>query len=356
MCIIAISDYKVPALTKEVLETCFYNNDDGAGFATWDAETREWVVEKGFLTFEDFWEAYEPHQFSEDDYVVCHFRIGSSGNKDAGNTHPFPIVANYLTMREPKFRSKNILFHNGVIGSGWGMYSDTMKHIMDVIAPLLPHFEERGIKEIAEELSHSTSNRWFITKESRIYMWGKWEKSDEGWEFSNSSYRYKKVTTVYQSSNHYGAGWGTGFADEDKWASYYNKDGEFDAKKWRKDIAKKQNITLPKEDDKGELKNGNVIVATEGNDYIYGLMNEDGEVIWDKLESEDKVVPEYLFCPECGGDKGLMENPYQGVGDTLCNNCGAVFDDASGKIHYYDKEYHDDYKKRQSTGRRKGSN
>jgi len=348
MCIIAISDYNVQNLTKEVLETCFYNNDDGAGFASWNRQTQLWDVEKGFLKFEDFWEAFSAHNFGEEDYVICHFRIGSSGNKDAGNTHPFPIVDNYDEMRELKFSVPNILFHNGVIGSGEGIYSDTMKHTKNMIAPLLPHFEERGIKDIAIEVSRDVSNKWVVTRGSKIYQWGKFEKSKEGWEFSNTSYSYRKA--IIYNSNHYGAGWGSGYTlGGNQWDKYYDKNGEFDAKKWRKDIAKKQNIKLPEEKDKVNLVDG-VIDSKPDNDtsFIYGLMNEEGEVIWDKLESEEKVKPEYLFCPECGNDSGLMDNPYQGEGDTLCNNCGAVFDDTSGRVHYFDKDYHDAYTKRRT--------
>lgn len=97
MCIIA---YK-PAgkkLFHKVLETCFINNPDGAGFSV--VENGRLHTERGLFSFDDFMAAYEPHQMKQ---AVIHFRIRTHGNYEKENCHPYHI-------------SPNLVFaHNGVI-------------------------------------------------------------------------------------------------------------------------------------------------------------------------------------------------------------------------------------------------
>jgi len=97
MCIAICKPQGVTIPEKHLIES-FNHNNDGAGFAY--AENDELHIKKGFMTFDSFMEAYEPHQ---DKAAIVHFRITTHGETDQDNTHPFQV-------------GKNLAFiHNGVI-------------------------------------------------------------------------------------------------------------------------------------------------------------------------------------------------------------------------------------------------
>lgn len=118
-----IAIYKPADVTinKETLAQCFKSNPDGAGFMY--TENKELHMQKGFFTFNDFWNAYEPHKEKQ---AAIHFRIKTHGKIDTDNCHPFMI-------------NKSLGFiHNGVI-SGFGLTdkSDTYHFNDEILKPLV---------------------------------------------------------------------------------------------------------------------------------------------------------------------------------------------------------------------------
>lgn len=97
MCVIAVKP-KGTVISKSTLERCFEANSDGAGFVV--RRNSNLIAEKGFFTFESFWDAYERY---EREVAVIHFRIKTHGNKDADMCHPFKIT------------DKLYVAHNGII-------------------------------------------------------------------------------------------------------------------------------------------------------------------------------------------------------------------------------------------------
>lgn len=91
MCIII---YKPRALSVErhILETCFANNPDGAGYM-FPCEGKL-LIKKGFFAFEDFYAAWEKTRKVHGDAmpVVFHFRIATAGGIDKLNCHPHRIA------------------------------------------------------------------------------------------------------------------------------------------------------------------------------------------------------------------------------------------------------------------------
>lgn len=367
MCIIAYSPHSVPPLTEEVLKTCFANNSDGAGFAYYVASEQMWHVQKGFMSWEAFWEAYSAHNFTAETCVVCHFRIGTSGNKDGGNTHPFPITRNADMMRETEFIAESILIHNGVIGSGDGIISDTMVHVRDNVAPLMPFIDEDGIFNILKSLCKTSTNRWFITKGRRLWRFGTWEEDTEtGQLFSNASYKalktvYKSDTTVYtypNRSNGYGYGYeswrnrgsynaptrnnsSVPISNEvKKYSGQFRKNGVFQTDEWIHTVTE----LARKANNKTVVHEGTVNHTTEtpkdGN-YVYGFLNEKGKIEWESsfIESQESG---FLVCPHCDEDSAFMESPYN-VGNALCLTCGCVFDMASGEEFMMDPDINNAY-------------
>lgn len=101
MCIIVVKPEKV-VISADSFRTMWKANSDGAGFmyATGDKV----VISKGFMKFNEFWDAYQ--EAGPLRKMVVHFRIKTHGDVTPENTHPFWVVKNKLA-----------LAHNGIIRS-----------------------------------------------------------------------------------------------------------------------------------------------------------------------------------------------------------------------------------------------
>lgn len=373
MCIIAMSETGVAPLTKEILKTCFENNKDGAGFTWYKPSEERWYIEKGFMTFDMFWPAYEAHNFTENDFVVCHFRIGTSGLMDGGNTHPFPMTASVDKMRLTRIKTDRVVIHNGVVGQGDGDASDTMVHIRDYIAPLYKYSGDPKIKNIMREYLKESSNRWVITNKDEVMMYGTWNEHDEGWQFSNWSWKPRVYTPPAKS-------WKNGNAGNRGVSRYQDEfytNGNFDYGKWKKHQEEKAKAAIeassvltkddkhapadykspaekarkaPAEDVQFHVKGGDVKYhqPTMEEAMVIGYVDSKNHVDWCNTTSEREDMSEerkpdkFLFCPECDSDDQFMDSPYN-VGDTLCCTCGSVFVDATGEVVSVDDEMRASY-------------
>jgi len=379
-------------LRKKVYKRCFDGNSDGAGFAYWNEEKNTWSVQKGFMTFKHWWKAFNRHEFTVDDIVISHFRIGTSGNRKGPDcTHPFPITDDFEKMRVLEYDSDNIVFHNGVIGIGKDENSDTMLGIVEYVVPLWPHIEEKGITEILGEVLEDTKCRWLITEKDQVYLYGRWKKNTEhtGYYFSNDNYKPAPVYN-YSSNNWRNRGSngvyrsgslnGTGrrqttmfirsshiakdFYDyEDKWnwslweeqvrkdrleiseAIYSNKKADDKASD---EMARNAGLLTSEDikyltdpnwdkDDDDELDGNTTIVSPHEpppEDFpvtVTGLLDNHGNIIWDDKYDEDSDLP---CCPSCGGED--LEESQLLNGDTACKDCGAIFEMSTGDVILYD--------------------
>ena len=99
MCVILVKKKGIELPTKKVLKCCWERNPDGAGFMFNDYD--KVVIMKGFMTFEEFYlrlqTANEFYHLKEKGLVI-HFRIATSGLKDKGNCHPYPISNDNLDL------------------------------------------------------------------------------------------------------------------------------------------------------------------------------------------------------------------------------------------------------------------
>lgn len=128
MCIIAIKPKGVNGVSKDILENCFDNNPDGAGFMYND--NGKVVIKKGFMKFEDLWQAVRGIKKIEAKTLVYHFRIGTSGGNVAKNTHPFPISGETKDLEKLEVVTDIGFAHNGVIDIDVDKgISDTMTYI-----------------------------------------------------------------------------------------------------------------------------------------------------------------------------------------------------------------------------------
>ena len=104
------------AIAKDILESCWKRNPDGAGFMFNDCD--KVVIMKGFMTFEEFYlrlqTANEFYHLKEKGLVI-HFRIATSGLKDKGNCHPYPISNDNLDLRKSSVLSILVKFLIGAL-------------------------------------------------------------------------------------------------------------------------------------------------------------------------------------------------------------------------------------------------
>jgi hypothetical protein len=169
---------------KHEMETAWESNDDGAGFAY--PYKGKVLIEKGFMTFDSFWNAIQPHM---DKPMAIHFRWSTHGLVDSTNCHPFAIT------------DELAMIHNGVI-SGIDITdkdkSDTRTFVDDYIKPIHKGdkkfiYSDYG-KRTLQACIGSGSKLVFIDKKANYVIVneeaGEWQ---EGIWYSNNSHKELKV-------------------------------------------------------------------------------------------------------------------------------------------------------------------
>ena len=133
MCIIIGKLPGVEFPPYSVLDQCDTANRDGMGIAyTKDGMVR---IKKDFARVYDL-NRFIIEELSPSMGALIHFRIGTAGNKDIGNRHPFPITRRRKRLRAPESVTDMALAHNGTLEDlkGHKKYSDTLLFIRDVLS------------------------------------------------------------------------------------------------------------------------------------------------------------------------------------------------------------------------------
>lgn len=226
MCIIVAKDKNVELPTIDILKRCFDYNSDGAGFMYVDKG--QVIVDKGYLDWKSFNNRFTTLCKKYDDFkgkaLVMHFRIGTSGKNDKGNTHPYIISDNYKDLHKIKISGSLGMAHNGVIHdytpdiNDKRNINDTQNFIMLYVYPLYKHWKDfykneymrKGLEDI------SGSKLVFLDTREDIYYIGDF-KEDKGVKYSNDT--YKKTT--------YGYG-GTGKGYYNSWRDWEDYDYSYD--------------------------------------------------------------------------------------------------------------------------------
>jgi len=352
MCIVLYKPQETPVLKKKVYKRCFTKNSDGAGFAWWDEEDQTWQVQKGFMKFKHFWNAFNKHQFTENHIVITHFRIGTSGNRKGPDcTHPFPVTKDYDEMRMTEYSCPNIVFHNGVVGFGHDDKSDTMIAIKDYVNPLFPHMEEEGISEILGEVLEDGKCRWLITEGDDIFLYGKWLEDEKYGKtmFSNDGYKEPKAYThpapATTTDNHgivysYGGGTTRLYRSSAILQDFLGPDTLWDWMKWDKvqRMHGMESTDLVGFDPSESEPTGNVTPNEKLSFYdvpvtFTGYLDDEGNII---LNEEYIASDDLPCCPSCGCEEHIdIQN---GDGDRGCTQCGCVYELTTGEIIMYNPD------------------
>lgn len=204
MCIIVVK-HEGSILAKETLETCFHNNNDGAGFMWLDEDKQAVVGDKGYMSFKDLWRGLERKGWinSEGDVhaergIVLHFRLGTHGTTTAPLTHPFPISAEENDLRLLNWESDWGMVHNGVI-SGMIDYNNK-KNISDTMIFVRDYLADEKVLSVLDHgpcvrlmfMGMRASNRFvFLNSKGELILVGNFVRGQDGNIYSNSSFQQK---------------------------------------------------------------------------------------------------------------------------------------------------------------------
>ena len=205
MCVICVKPTNTLFPSKETLQNCFYNNDNGAGFMY--TFKNKVYIHKGLMTFDAFWNCLTQVRQNIGDKVpyVMHFRISTQGHHKEC-THPFPLSDNMENLKKLKSVCSIGIAHNGVLkltSDGAKNYSDTMKFITDYLYCIVDGdkqwYTNKNKLKLVERLT--INNRLAILdNKGHIVTTGKgWIKDKDGCMYSNNSYSYKKQVTASYS-------------------------------------------------------------------------------------------------------------------------------------------------------------
>lgn len=209
MCIIAYKPLNVAFPEERILQNCFENNDDGAGFMY--AFNGEVHIHKGYETFEKFMAALNKARAITGDKVpyVMHFRIATQGYERT-MTHPFPLSSKMENLKRLHYKCSIGVAHNGILditSDGAKTYSDTMKFITDYLSNIIQSYDwhkNKRTKKLIEYLIDG-SRLAILDAHSHCELMGKgWEK-DNGIYYSNHTWAYKKYVYTGNSAGFSGS-------------------------------------------------------------------------------------------------------------------------------------------------------
>lgn len=199
MCIILTIDANTRPAKSEfraLLETCWQNNPDGAGFMY--SQGGKVHGYKGFMQPGELFDALRAVPVSCP--LVVHFRIATSGGVNAECTHPYPVTNSISRLHSLKWTAPAGIAHNGVI---YGMFTDNERGISDTAfyTKTIVSTVKRTVCTRSETLATSTRAARILTetcegsrlaildRDGNVKRIGKWDKVQTGVYASNASYR-----------------------------------------------------------------------------------------------------------------------------------------------------------------------
>lgn len=192
MCIIIYKEWKKKAPEKSMIETCWDNNPDGAGFMVIRRKSKTVEYHKGYMTLESFKTAISEAAISEEDASAYHFRIATSGGVNPAMTHPFEVSDKEGPLRNLHGKAQRVFMHNGIIGQGSPSLSDTALFVMKHMAHV------KSIEKEQQDIAAETVGSRTLTFDSieGVLETGTWF-SDKDLKFSNQTYKYTRQMYSY---------------------------------------------------------------------------------------------------------------------------------------------------------------
>lgn len=216
MCIILYKPIGAELPNQQILENCFDNNSDGAGFM-YRRTDGQIQIEKGFMTLREL--VFALSEIKEDVVhldLAIHFRWATQGAVNAGNCHPFPVSQNKKDLRATSIAAHAGLVHNGVIGfcsaKGTDVMSDTQLFVKNYVAALpAKMFHNPALCGLIEQ---AAGGKFVLMSRDATSKIGTFI-ADDGIFYSNDTYKKARLTTVSYTSR-YDYLWGNDYSTTTK--------------------------------------------------------------------------------------------------------------------------------------------
>lgn len=292
MCIIAYKPLNVAFPEEYILQNCFENNDDGAGFMY--VHEGAVHIKKGYETFEAFMKALNKARALTGDKVpyVMHFRIATQGYEKT-MTHPFPLSSNMNNLKHLRTKCSIGVAHNGILditSDGAKDYSDTMKFITDYLSNIIQSYDwykNKRTKKLIEYLIDG-SRLAILDAHSHCELMGKGWECDNGIYYSNHSWAYKKY--VYTGNT---AGF-SGFWNRAWWDEWD------DDLVWDKEAKRYvQRNTLKSKETKEEKKAESKAPDSPKDPWFYDYDTRTGKYYFDDDYCPVSVDNDDSYCESC---------------------------------------------------------
>ena len=292
MCIIAYKPLNVAFPEENILQNCFENNDDGAGFMyTFNGEVH---IHKGYETFEKFMAALNKARAITGDKVpyVMHFRIATQGYERT-MTHPFPLSSKMENLKRLHYKCSIGVAHNGILditSDGAKTYSDTMKFITDYLSNIIQSYDwhkNKRTKRLIEYLIDG-SRLAILDSHSHCELMGKGWEVDKGIYYSNHSWSYKKYSYTGNSAGFSGS-WNRAWWDYD----------DYDGLVWDKAKGRYVQRNVPKSDEnKTEASKGDKNTDPWADPWIEYYSQFTGKYYFDD-NCPGVVDKDFSYCKKC---------------------------------------------------------
>ena len=210
MCIIVAKKKGVKMPSKNILETCFNNNSDGAGLMY--VQNGQVIIDKGYMDFKSFYKRIQKLERRLGDLtnksIVMHFRIGTQGANDKATTHPFPISKDIGQLKATYVKTDVGMVHNGIISrfNYDKSISDTQLFIKDFVSVIKnlkkDFYTDNSVMQLLKG-EIGSSKLCFLDKNENIYYIGE-KFVDNGVVYSNTTYKsYYYKTPSYRYAYDY---------------------------------------------------------------------------------------------------------------------------------------------------------
>jgi len=208
MCIIVAKPKNVPLPPMEHLKSSFEHNSHGAGVMFLRDGQSKVGLRKGYMSWKSFNKKLNRLELKQEDTIVYHFRLATSGYSDEGNCHPYIVSDKIRKLRQTRGDIDGLCFaHNGIIGDLNGKHkkmNDTQlfsKLILSDKSIYENLYESIGIQNLIEEYI-GTDKLAFLSPNEGLLTIGSFQE-EKGILYSNNTYKASR-NDKFINDWHYG--------------------------------------------------------------------------------------------------------------------------------------------------------
>lgn len=320
MCLIIVcgkSTDKYAKIVRRAIENSSVTNTDGMGFAFKRASTKRVYLSKGYKNVDAIWNELVRHKLKNNDELVIHLRNGNKGSTGVPMCHPFVCnldVKEIMTAND-KYVHDMVAVHNGTFygySDHNSFHSDTFNICNELFS--IPEIQQLIKRDVA--LFESSFKRVLLTNKlaflfpdeaQSIITIGKYIE-DQGYLFSNESYKNKKIINRggYQSYDSYEYG-------------EYNNYNRYGGADYYKNQAYYDNLTDEEYEEYDDtIDDASFSTGLSSHNTALTIIEKDVDELFGVEEKEENLT----YDPTTGSFKAnLISGEYSYSGDNINDVC-----------------------------------